>query len=56
MASFLAACDDVADPRADPRADPLDAERWRRGMTGAPKVDAAMRAMDVTGSMHIRPR
>ncbi len=33
-----------------------DAERWRRGMTGEPFVDAAMREMYVTGTMHNRAR
>lgn len=32
------------------------AERWRRGMTGLPFVDAAMREMHVTGTMHNRGR
>lgn len=32
------------------------AERWRRGMTGEPFVDAAMRQMYVTGKMHGRAR
>lgn len=32
------------------------AERWRRGMTGEPVVDAAMREMQVTGRMHNRGR
>lgn len=32
------------------------AERWRRGMTGEPFVDAAMRQMFVTGKMHNRAR
>ena len=38
------------------RADNDDAERWRRGMTGEPAVDAAMRQMYVTGTMHNRAR
>ncbi|QYK41136.1 MAG: deoxyribodipyrimidine photo-lyase [Paracoccaceae bacterium] len=38
------------------RADNADAERWRRGMTGEPFVDAAMREMYVTGTMHNRGR
>ncbi|WP_343117368.1 deoxyribodipyrimidine photo-lyase [Ostreiculturibacter nitratireducens] len=38
------------------RADNEDAERWRRGMTGEPFVDAAMREMYVTGRMHNRAR
>ena len=38
------------------RADSDDAERWRRGMTGEPFVDAAMREMYVTGTMHNRGR
>jgi deoxyribodipyrimidine photo-lyase len=38
------------------RADNPDAERWRRGMTGVPFVDAAMREMYVTGTMHNRAR
>ncbi|MFD2174789.1 cryptochrome/photolyase family protein [Rhodobacter lacus] len=32
------------------------AERWRRGMTGEPVVDAAMRELYVTGRMHNRAR
>ncbi|MEM1383272.1 MAG: deoxyribodipyrimidine photo-lyase [Pseudomonadota bacterium] len=32
------------------------AERWRRGMTGVPMVDAGMREMYVTGTMHNRVR
>ncbi|ETD88708.1 cryptochrome/photolyase family protein [Rhodobacter capsulatus] len=32
------------------------AERWRRGQTGEPIVDAAMREMYVTGRMHNRAR
>lgn len=38
------------------RGDNADAERWRRGMTGEPFVDAAMREMYVTGTMHNRVR
>ncbi len=38
------------------RGDNDDAERWRRGMTGEPFVDAAMREMYVTGTMHNRGR
>lgn len=38
------------------RADNEDAEIWRRGMTGEPFVDAAMREMYVTGRMHNRTR
>ncbi len=38
------------------RGDTPDAERWRRGMTGEPFVDAAMREMFVTGTMHNRAR
>jgi deoxyribodipyrimidine photo-lyase len=38
------------------RGDSADAERWRRGMTGEPFVDAAMREMYVTGRMHNRAR
>ncbi|HUF56746.1 MAG TPA: FAD-binding domain-containing protein, partial [Thermohalobaculum sp.] len=33
-----------------------DAERWRRGMTGEPMIDAGMREMFVTGTMHNRLR
>ncbi|MEM7057068.1 MAG: deoxyribodipyrimidine photo-lyase [Pseudomonadota bacterium] len=33
-----------------------DAEAWRRGMTGIEMVDAAMREMYVTGTMHNRTR
>lgn len=38
------------------RGDNDDAERWRRGMTGEPFVDAGMREMYVTGTMHNRAR
>lgn len=38
------------------RGDNPDAEAWRRGMTGEPFVDAAMRQMYVTGTMHNRAR
>jgi deoxyribodipyrimidine photo-lyase len=38
------------------RGDNPDAMRWRRGMTGEPFVDAAMREMYVTGTMHNRGR
>ncbi len=38
------------------RADNDDAERWRRGMTGEPMVDAGMRELFVTGTMHNRLR
>ncbi|MFC2969054.1 cryptochrome/photolyase family protein [Acidimangrovimonas pyrenivorans] len=38
------------------RGDNDDAERWRRGMTGEPFVDAALREMYVTGTMHNRAR
>lgn len=38
------------------RGDNADAERWRRGLTGEPAVDAAMREMFVTGRMHNRAR
>jgi len=38
------------------RGDNPDAERWRRGLTGVPVVDAAMREMFVTGTMHNRAR
>jgi deoxyribodipyrimidine photo-lyase len=38
------------------RGDNPDAELWRRGMTGEPLVDAAMREMYVTGKMHNRAR
>jgi deoxyribodipyrimidine photo-lyase len=38
------------------KADSDDAERWRRGLTGEPFVDAAMREMYVTGTMHNRAR
>jgi deoxyribodipyrimidine photo-lyase len=36
--------------------DNKDAEYWRRGLTGEPFVDAAMREMYVTGRMHNRAR
>lgn len=38
------------------RGDNADAERWRQGMTGEPFVDAGMRQMYVTGTMHNRVR
>ncbi|MFK7942943.1 MAG: deoxyribodipyrimidine photo-lyase [Paracoccaceae bacterium] len=38
------------------REDNEDAERWRRGMTGVEMVDAAMREMYITGTMHNRTR
>jgi deoxyribodipyrimidine photo-lyase len=38
------------------RSNTLDAMRWRQGMTGEPFVDAAMREMYVTGTMHNRAR
>ena len=38
------------------RRDNADAERWRRGVTGVPLVDAAMRELYVTGTMHNRAR
>ncbi len=38
------------------RGDNEDAEAWRRGMTGEPLVDAGMREMYVTGTMHNRVR
>lgn len=38
------------------RDDNADAERWRRGMTGEPVIDAAMRELYVTGRMHNRAR
>ncbi|MFN3994792.1 MAG: cryptochrome/photolyase family protein [Tabrizicola flagellatus] len=38
------------------RGDNPEAERWRRGMTGEPFVDAGMREMYVTGTMHNRVR
>ncbi|SFI74977.1 cryptochrome/photolyase family protein [Celeribacter neptunius] len=38
------------------RADNEDAERWRRGRTGVRLVDAAMRELFVTGTMHNRAR
>lgn len=38
------------------RADNPFAEAWRRGMTGEPFVDAAMRELYVTGTMHNRAR
>jgi deoxyribodipyrimidine photo-lyase len=38
------------------RRDNDDAERWRRGMTGCEMVDAGMREMYVTGTMHNRLR
>jgi len=38
------------------RRDNADAERWRRGRTGIAMIDAAMREMFVTGTMHNRCR
>lgn len=38
------------------RPDNPQAEAWRRGRTGIPVVDAAMRQMYVTGTMHNRAR
>lgn len=38
------------------RGDSDAAERWRRGMTGEPFVDAGLREMYVTGRMHNRAR
>jgi len=38
------------------RDDNPDAERWRRAMTGEPFVDAGLREMYVTGTMHNRAR
>lgn len=38
------------------RGDSPEAERWRRGMTGEPFVDAGLREMYVTGTMHNRVR
>lgn len=38
------------------RSESDDAEAWRRGMTGEPMVDAAMRELYVTGTMHNRLR
>jgi deoxyribodipyrimidine photo-lyase len=38
------------------RPDNADAEAWRRGMTGEPLVDAAMRELYVTGRIHNRTR
>jgi deoxyribodipyrimidine photo-lyase len=38
------------------RGDTPDAERWRRGLTGEPIVDAGLREMYVTGTMHNRVR
>ncbi|WP_225029571.1 cryptochrome/photolyase family protein [Xinfangfangia pollutisoli] len=38
------------------RGDSAEAEAWRRGQTGEPLVDAAMRELWVTGRMHNRAR
>lgn len=38
------------------RGDTPDAERWRQGRTGVPIVDAAMRELYVTGTVHNRAR
>ena len=38
------------------RGESPEADRWRRGMTGEPVIDAAMREMYVAGRMHNRAR
>lgn len=38
------------------QGDSASVDRWRQGMTGEPFVDAAMREMYVTGTMHNRAR
>ncbi|WP_112323398.1 cryptochrome/photolyase family protein [Oceanibium sediminis] len=38
------------------RNDNADAEAWKRGRTGEPVIDAAMRQLYVTGTMHNRAR
>ncbi len=38
------------------RREAPEAERWRRGLTGEPFVDAGLRQMFVTGTMHNRVR
>ena len=38
------------------KSDGPQAERWRRGLTGEPIVDAGLRQMYVTGTMHNRVR
>ncbi len=38
------------------RGENPDADRWKQGLTGEPFVDAAMREMYVTGTMHNRGR
>lgn len=38
------------------RGDNVEAEAWRRGITGEPLVDAGMRELYVTGTMHNRVR
>lgn len=38
------------------RGDNADAERWRRGLTGEPIIDAGMRELYITGTMHNRVR
>lgn len=38
------------------RDDNEDAERWRRGLTGEPIIDAGLRELYVTGTMHNRVR
>ncbi len=38
------------------RGESRDLERWRRGMTGEPMVDAAMRELYATGRIHNRAR
>lgn len=42
--------------RGDGEGEDDAAERWRRGMTGEPLVDAGLRQMHVTGTMHNRVR
>jgi deoxyribodipyrimidine photo-lyase len=42
--------------RVEWRNDPAELEAWRRGMTGYPLVDAAMRQLLTTGWMHNRLR
>ncbi len=61
--TLLTTAPDLADAPVDPRfaafpwrPDEADAEAWRRGRTGVPIVDAAMRELWTTGWMHNRAR
>ena len=61
--TLLTTAPDLADQPVDPRfaafpwqPDDAAAEAWRRGRTGVPIVDAAMRELWATGWMHNRAR